>query len=117
MPPLAPQGFYPQKLTHHFQPSLRPWLHYVTGLSHHPPGQRYQLLVAVLHALLVGLSEALAGTADLQQTMLHGAPVIHHFQGSVLPLAGDALQTAAEHSDAVAQKAAVGGVVNVALDA
>jgi hypothetical protein len=51
--------------------------------------------------------------ADLQQTMFHRAPVIHHFHGSPLTLAGDALQAAAEHADAVAQKRAVGGIVNV----
>src|SRR5260370_19559259 len=47
--------------------------------------------------------------------MFYRAPVIHHFQSSVLTLGGDALQTAAEHSDTVAQKRAVGGIVNVAF--
>src|SRR6266446_1464824 len=48
--------------------------------------------------------------------MFYRAPVMmHHLQGSVLTLGGDALQTAAEHSDTVAQKRAVGGIVNIAL--
>src|SRR5881275_1250241 len=40
---------------------------------------------------------------------------MHHVQGSVLTLGGDPFETAAEHSDTVAQKRAVSGVVNVAF--
>jgi hypothetical protein len=41
--------------------------------------------------------------------------VMHHVQGSVLTLGGDPFQTAAEHSDTVAQKRAVSRIVNVAF--
>ena len=67
----------------------------------------------VPHALLVGFGEALGGTADLQQPMSDGACVMHHFHGSVLTIAGDALQAAAEYPDAVAQKRAVGWIMNI----
>src|ERR1700752_2401200 len=40
---------------------------------------------------------------------------MHHLQGSVLTLGGDSYETAAEHPDAVAQKCAVGGIVNIAF--
>src|SRR6266481_8855193 len=40
---------------------------------------------------------------------------MHHVQGSVLTLGGDPFETAAEHSDPVAQKRAVGRIVNVAF--
>jgi hypothetical protein len=40
---------------------------------------------------------------------------MHHVQGSVLTLGGDPFETAAEHSDTVAQERAIGGVVNVAF--
>jgi hypothetical protein len=40
---------------------------------------------------------------------------MHYFHGSLLTLASDAFEAAAEHPDAVAQKRAVGGVVNVAF--
>src|SRR5258707_6055301 len=51
----------------------------------------------------------------LQQAIFHRAPVMHHVQGSALTLGGDPLETAAEHSDTVAQKRAVSGIVNVAF--
>src|SRR5713101_2261442 len=47
--------------------------------------------------------------------MLHRASMMHHFQGSVLTLGGDPYETAAEHPDAVTQKRAVGGIVNIAF--
>src|SRR5205823_7242974 len=40
---------------------------------------------------------------------------MHHVQGSVLTLGGDPFETAAEHSDTVAQKRAVSRIVNVAF--
>src|SRR5207253_11466502 len=40
---------------------------------------------------------------------------MHHLQGSVLTLGGDPFETAAEHSDTVAQKRAVSRIVNVAF--
>src|SRR5437773_11703763 len=40
---------------------------------------------------------------------------MHHVQGSVLTLGGDPIETAAEHSDTVAQKRAVSRIVNVAF--
>src|SRR5437016_12885169 len=40
---------------------------------------------------------------------------MHHVQGSVLTLGGDPFETAAEHSDTVDQKRAVGRIVNVAF--
>src|SRR5260370_16358389 len=40
---------------------------------------------------------------------------MHHVQGSVLTLGGDPFETAAEHSDTVAQKRAVRRIVNVAF--
>ena len=42
--------------------------------------------------------------------------MIHYFHGSLLTLASDTFEAAAEHPDAIAQKRAVGGVVNVAFD-
>jgi hypothetical protein len=48
--------------------------------------------------------------------MFHRACVMHYLHGSLLTLASDAFQAAAEHPDAVAQKRAVGGVVNLAFD-
>ena len=47
--------------------------------------------------------------------MFHRAPVMHHVQSSVLTLGGDPYETAAEHPDAVAQKGAVSGIVNIAF--
>src|SRR6266699_3880019 len=115
LPELADLRFHPPPFAHHLQSFLPPSLQHRAGLSHHAPTQSQQLLVTVPHALLVGLGQALGGAADLQQTMFPRAPVIHHFHGSPLTLAGDALQAAAEHADAVAQKRAVGGIVNVAF--
>src|SRR6266550_874257 len=40
---------------------------------------------------------------------------MHHLQSSVLTLGGDPFETAAEHSDTVAQKRAVSRIVNVAF--
>src|SRR5437667_2512579 len=48
--------------------------------------------------------------------MFHRAPVMHHLQSSVLTLGGDPCETTTEHPDAVAQKRAVGGVVNITFD-
>src|SRR5215469_7483903 len=47
--------------------------------------------------------------------MFHRAPVIDHFQGSTVTLAGDALQAAAEHPDAVAEQRTVSRIVHVAF--
>src|SRR5882724_5452505 len=47
--------------------------------------------------------------------MFHRAPVMHHVQSSVLTLGGDPQETAAEHPDAVTQKRAVSGIVNIAF--
>jgi hypothetical protein len=113
---LADLRFYPQPLAYHLQSFLPPSFDHVAGLSHHTPSQCQQSLVAVPHALLVGLGQALGGSADLQQTMFHRACVIDHFYGSVLTFTGDALQAAAEYTDAVAQKRAVGGIVHVAFN-
>ena len=113
---LADLRFHPQPLAYHLQSFLPPSFDHVARLSHHAPSQCQQLLVTVPHALLVGLGEALGGTADLQQTMFHRACVMHYFHGSLLALASDPFEAAAEHPDAIAQKRAVGGVVNVAFD-
>jgi hypothetical protein len=115
VPQLTDLRFYLQHLAHYLQPSLGPSLHCVTGLSHHAPGQPQQLLVTVPHPLSVGLGQSLGGAADLQQTMFHGAPVIHHFQRATFTLGGNTLQAAAEHTDAVAQDRAVGWIVNITL--
>ena len=47
--------------------------------------------------------------------MFHRAPMIDYFQGSTVTLAGDALQAAAEHPDAVAEQRTVGRIVHVAF--
>src|SRR6516225_5207771 len=47
--------------------------------------------------------------------MFHRAPMIDHFQGATVTLAGDALQAAAEHPDAVAEQRTVGRIVHVAF--
>src|SRR5713226_6722398 len=47
--------------------------------------------------------------------MFHRASVMHHVQVSVLTLGGDPYETAAERPDAVAQKRAVGWIVNIAF--
>src|SRR6266700_2300754 len=91
LPELADLRFHPPPFAHHLQSFLPPSLQHRAGLSHHAPTQSQQLLVTVPHALLVGLGQALGGAADLQQTMFPRAPVIHHFHGSPLTLAGDAL--------------------------
>jgi hypothetical protein len=65
--------------------------------EHAPPvsAEGFQELLDI-HPLLamVGLGQALGNTADLQQTMFHGAGLIHNFRCSPLTLGGDALQTA-----------------------
>src|SRR5207245_11003852 len=73
------------------------------------------LVVTVAHSLLVGFSEGLVRTTDVQQTMFHRACVMDHFHGSGLTLVGDAFEAATEHPDAVAQNRTVGQVVNVAF--
>src|SRR6266700_1126187 len=73
--------FYPQPFAHHLQPFVPPSLHHLAGLSHHVPTQSQQLLVTVPHVLLVGLGQALGGTADLQQPMFDRACVIDNFHG------------------------------------
>ena len=69
VPELADIRFHPQPLAYHLQSFLPPSFDHIARLSHHAAGQSQQLLVTVPHALLVGLGEALGGTADLQQTM------------------------------------------------
>jgi hypothetical protein len=102
MPQLADLRFYPQEFAHHVQPSPPPSLQHRAGLSRHASGQFHQLLITVSHPLLVGFGQGLGGAVDLQKTMFDRAPVMDHFQGSFLALAGDPLQAAAEHPHAVA---------------
>src|ERR1700693_4686309 len=47
--------------------------------------------------------------------MFHRTSVMHHVQNSALTLGGDPFEAAAKHPDAVTQKRAVSGIVNVAF--
>src|SRR6516162_9874776 len=48
--------------------------------------------------------------------MRHRTGMIHDLESSALALSGNALQTTAEYADAIAQQAAIGRIMNVALD-
>ena len=102
--------------SHDRQLSFLPARDDVIGLPHHLPGQGQELVITIAQALPTGLALGFRCAADLQQAMLHGPSMIYDFQCTALAVGGDAFQAATERANAVAQKRAVGGIVNVRFD-